>query len=915
MGTRTVSRSFAQNGCLLVCLLVLVSACATPTVPVRRGTTTPHAIGVICLNSDGVPIALDDTTCVDDNTRVLVSGIDSVGAAMPAARTWLDVDESTPGFTPLHMPGIPGAIAMDPVNGHGYIAIPLIGWIVRVDLTQLAGYKFKVLDWQDVGIAAQDLLVVQTPEPRLYMADPANGRVVWLPLATFGKLVNGAPLAGHVIDVGGWPANLSFSPANLHIYVGHLAAGFVSVIDSGSSIAPPKLLSQISLVAQCSNGLDDDGDGTTDRGDSGCDGPDDPFEGNVEMAGNCTNGVDDDGDGSTDATDPGCAITPTTLVDACRNGIDDDGDGLTDYAVSGGDPGCSGWGDNSEWSEQVLCPPGESACKTILGGVVIKPFVTFCTDGIDNDGDGKTDSADSDCSVPGNASEGAPACADGIDNDGDGTTDLADSDCYNRSSAAEISSATALHTVVAATFDGNFVVVADRTRRALMVIDTHTDQLIRPVPGQTTPFRRASRLDLRDGIVGLSLPDMPLSLAAVNFTDSIVNGDQSTLVRMPQVAIGLAQVGVQFMQFYPFGTNHQVSIDIVQTSLDPPTETTLAAARPLLLIPGVTLDLPTTIPSRFAAFGSSLSTDANNNTVFFGLAPTTAYPEQRAETWRFTREGELPGGVGSHARLLKDGLLHDPTMNFCNIGVLPGDMLQVPVAATTACQGGGTFNFTVTAVHADTLEFDPASGVLDVPVTYDNQLTYDLKARKPWTGNLRGCVPDGAVAYDLRAGAWLVRGSRSGLLSTRLSADGECVALLPADAAASRVQETTLVPGKTAADVQVCPYAGEPLDPTLWHVTPFVHPAFTALLSPGCDSSIFDANGDRVVNVVQSIRNAEWVYGVTAGNLPRTTAAGANPVAMVSGKQLNTLYVIDQGAGLLQFVNVPDGALLDTPLD
>jgi hypothetical protein len=40
---------------------------------------------------------------------------------------------------------------------------------------------------------------------------------------------------------------------------------------------------------------------------------------------------------------------------------------------------------------------------------------------LDNDGDGFTDSADSDC---------APEiCDDGIDNDADGTTDCADSDC------------------------------------------------------------------------------------------------------------------------------------------------------------------------------------------------------------------------------------------------------------------------------------------------------------------------------------------------------------------------------------------------------------------------------------------------------------------------------------------------------
>ena len=56
-----------------------------------------------------------------------------------------------------------------------------------------------------------------------------------------------------------------------------------------------------------------------------------------------------------------------------------------------------------------------------------------CADGVDNDGDGKTDEAeDEDCAVDGTEASAAPAgdCADGQDNDGDGKTDEAeDEDC------------------------------------------------------------------------------------------------------------------------------------------------------------------------------------------------------------------------------------------------------------------------------------------------------------------------------------------------------------------------------------------------------------------------------------------------------------------------------------------------------
>lgn len=48
---------------------------------------------------------------------------------------------------------------------------------------------------------------------------------------------------------------------------------------------------------------------------------------------NCTNGIDDDGDGLIDGADPDCAPPPT---ENCTNGIDDDGDGLVDNL----DPDC-----------------------------------------------------------------------------------------------------------------------------------------------------------------------------------------------------------------------------------------------------------------------------------------------------------------------------------------------------------------------------------------------------------------------------------------------------------------------------------------------------------------------------------------------------------------------------------------------
>lgn len=98
------------------------------------------------------------------------------------------------------------------------------------------------------------------------------------------------------------------------------------------------------------------------------------------------------------------SITCKDPITACSDGIDNDGDGKKDLA----DPGCSGPDDNDETD---------------------KPS---CSDGRDNDGDGKVDLADPGCDGPNDNDEtDKPACNDGRDNDGDGRVDLNDPGCEN----------------------------------------------------------------------------------------------------------------------------------------------------------------------------------------------------------------------------------------------------------------------------------------------------------------------------------------------------------------------------------------------------------------------------------------------------------------------------------------------------
>jgi hypothetical protein len=157
----------------------------------------------------------------------------------------------------------------------------------------------------------------------------------------------------------------------------------------------------ISVEANCSDTVDNDGDGMVDCADTDC-ASDPACAAPVE---NCTDGSDNDGDGAIDCADTDCASDPACAapVENCTDGSDNDGDGAIDCA----DTDCA--------SDPACAAPVEN-----------------CTDGSDNDGDGAIDCADTDCaSDPACQVLTVPVenCSDGIDNDGDGKTDCKDKDC------------------------------------------------------------------------------------------------------------------------------------------------------------------------------------------------------------------------------------------------------------------------------------------------------------------------------------------------------------------------------------------------------------------------------------------------------------------------------------------------------
>lgn len=165
-------------------------------------------------------------------------------------------------------------------------------------------------------------------------------------------------------------------------------------------------------ITQCSDGVDNDDDGLIDLQDPACESTADDDESNDPPPPQCANGEDDDGDGDIDLEDRGCANAADTdesdepPLPACNNGIDDDQDGFTDFPA---DPGCG-----SEFDDDEVNDDG--------------PTRPQCGNGIDDDNDGQIDLADPGCTSAADPREQDPeeraACSDGIDNDGDGIIDF-----------------------------------------------------------------------------------------------------------------------------------------------------------------------------------------------------------------------------------------------------------------------------------------------------------------------------------------------------------------------------------------------------------------------------------------------------------------------------------------------------------
>jgi hypothetical protein len=100
----------------------------------------------------------------------------------------------------------------------------------------------------------------------------------------------------------------------------------------GSTVGPFLLNVDFDVaLPECSDGIDNDGDGGIDLADLGCDGPGDLSERSPLFA--CDDGADNDGDGAADfPSDIGCRYPDSTRESPqCQDGVDNDHDGRIDF--------------------------------------------------------------------------------------------------------------------------------------------------------------------------------------------------------------------------------------------------------------------------------------------------------------------------------------------------------------------------------------------------------------------------------------------------------------------------------------------------------------------------------------------------------------------------------------------------------
>jgi len=659
------------------------------------------------------------------------------------------------------------------------------------------------------------------------------------------------------------------------------------------------VVSEAGLVPQCRDGLDNDGDGQTDKGDLDC----------ADM--------NDDDEGPTTGEARSEVPDSTTFfagAPSCDNSVDDDGDGATDFPE---DLACADAGDAGE-------------------------LLPACADGIDQDGDGLTDMDDESCYAPWSNLETQ------MPGDGPFHPTFIDGGAYGRfvyvldERVGEI----AVFDVAGGTLERVDVNAADASPPALTSVDfgdftaVVEEHLAIPVvrpPAlhrqvikniQTTETNASS---LSSGRLRGELWDRIIEVAdgatdaSVSLTPNSAEWKPSFCAPTPTDKC--VQPALDDATWFAFGPNLEGRIQLIE-AIRRGTPTHRLAQRvtnPSLRVHDITAPRLTRrgalvnargepqvgLPFIGAALEEILDERVEDETPQrlrrFGIWPPADFEEAPSETWTITYQGKIPSANGALGRVTGDAHFADPNARFCEEGVAVGDILQfevpvasaaaslvqtVPVIATgidgdfecpTRAPETALVEVTISEVGMSTLAFDPKSARLRplLPVL-------DQAAIKTQRLSLRACRDALAViddelglpehigshadltpgelpaktSYAVRGAEWVFVGSRSGFLHRQRWDRVTNTCTIDTTLDARLVGRASEVPDAVAKYTTCPPQASQLQADSVLEIAPETHrtinPSFGLDIFPACDLL-----ADGTIAQVPSQQDTAFTFVVT----------------------------------------------------
>jgi len=278
---------------LLILASLFVIACSDKDNVKIPYVTDPVDMAFVCMEN-GLPVPYKD--CNQDGRTlygfILGGNLSEMGVANLLNGDYRDFNPSMPSYNPMYLDVPAGSlkrILSTDDSKYVFLLDYTEALLLRVDTV-----AFNV-EKQDLPCRALDMAI---NGKTLFMTCPAQDQVLKMSVDDFGKSKS--------IESFDVKQPYKISTCKDRLFITHTRSYAVTFMDTNGMNAR-----STGLFAQCSDGIDNDGDGLIDNKDPGCAGPNDN---------------DESDDSAVDANSNKALVNPAE----CSNGIDDDNDGLTD---------------------------------------------------------------------------------------------------------------------------------------------------------------------------------------------------------------------------------------------------------------------------------------------------------------------------------------------------------------------------------------------------------------------------------------------------------------------------------------------------------------------------------------------------------------------------------------------------------